>query len=178
MKILKARLSKNQLEPELEILVDKWPKDEFKFVAHILGIATLYYAETSDGAVDFLLQDPRNTQGFGGSRIEVKLKSKGEEPEKSVILDGPWSSNSSYVNSLNIGYKNIEVSRTDDPEAFERGYTFIVGKISVDLARTWLHKIDPEATIVEPIKDKFVVSTKHRGINSGIVIAARDEPEA
>jgi len=46
----------------------------------------------------------------------------------------------------------MEVSITDDPEVFKRGYTFIAGAITVDLARDVVNKFLPEWMIVKEEK--------------------------
>ena len=123
---------------DLQILVDKIPEDnELRFHRK----DGLYYAE-KDGYVKYFYWSGKgNDGGFYGREFEITMKDGSK-----VILKGPWSSRCSVMNKY---FKNcIEVSITDDPEAFKRGYTFMAGAITVELAREVLEKFLPEWTIV------------------------------
>jgi hypothetical protein len=75
---------------------DLWEEKEpmVYFPYHIDRGRTLYMAQDPDcGYSQYYLQDLKNRTGFGGRKIPINLFDGSE-----IILEGPWSSNSAYVN--------------------------------------------------------------------------------
>lgn len=136
MKVLAARVDPMEgwdNPPELEILVDKLPKlEEFRFEKQ----GPFYFAEL-DGLVRFFYyREPGN--GFAGHRFHIRMKDGTEE-----TLIGPWSSNSIAV--AKAGFPpTIPVAATDDPEAWERGYTFYAYHMTIDKAKQVLREFGLE----------------------------------
>jgi len=143
----------------LQILVDKIPKESDMRFREKNG---LYYAE-KDGYVRFYYWSGKgNDGGFYGRAFEIIM-----EDGSKKILEGPWSSRSGAINKY-FKPHCMEVSITDDPEAFERGYTFYAGAITVDLARDILNKFLPEWMIVKEIKWEDEIHYK---------VVRKDDPE-
>src|ERR1051326_420537 len=97
MEVLAARVNYNEQfdnPPRLEILVDEFPKVEFEAKEDTGGIA--YFGE-KNGLVQFYFSDPRDKSGYGGRSFTLAMKDGSEK-----IITGPWSSNSSYMNSLGL----------------------------------------------------------------------------
>ena len=110
----------------LMVLVDKIPEyDELVYTKR----GGHYYAE-KDGYVKFHYHsgNPKRQEGYGGAVFHLKLDD-GTETD----LIGPWSSNSGSMNQQGFG-PCLEVSITDEPQCWERGYTFYAGAITVELA--------------------------------------------
>lgn len=101
---------------------------------------TAYYNEI-DGDVSFFFHNPRNEQGYGGAIFKGKLEDGTE-----FSVRGPWSSNPGAMKKL-FGVDTMDVSITDDPEVWERGYTFYAGHITVELAKEAIPFILPDFTI-------------------------------
>lgn len=109
--------------PHLQVLVDKEPsqndlvwqkKDDIYYVVQ-------------DGYVNhYRYKGPG--QGFGGSVITIKMQ------DGSIVkLKGPFSTRASILNYLSVT-QCVDVSLTDKPKDFKRGYTFISSCITLDLA--------------------------------------------
>lgn len=115
MKILAAKVYNNpefDNLPTLEVLVDKIP-DHNSLVYEQKGNS--YFAE-KDGYVNFFYYQ-RPGEGYGGRKFTINVN--GEQKD----LIGPWSSNSESM--FQAGFqRSIDVSLTDDPKAFEKGYSF------------------------------------------------------
>lgn len=109
--------------PVLQVLVDKIPKLDEMVYEERNGI---YYAE-KDGYAHYLYYTAPG-DGFGGSVFDVKMKDGGTRS-----LKGPWSSRAGCVNAQKFGFI-MDVHITDKPDVFERGYTFMAGAITLDLA--------------------------------------------
>lgn len=137
MKIIAARYMKlkQYANPaRLEILVDRipapyemvyedqWDEDE---------AGCLYFAE-NDGYVSFFYHNPANQRGFGGSLFALHMKNG---TIKEIV--GPWSSRSEVMNAAGFT-PSMEVSITDRPEAFDKGYTFMSGHITQALLDEYL----------------------------------------
>lgn len=79
----------------------------------------LYLAQ--DGVlVDFYFYS-RPGDGYGGRHFELTMIDGSKR-----TLKGPWSSNSQAVGEK-FNVELMEVSYTDNPKSFERGYTFTAG---------------------------------------------------
>lgn len=109
--------------PVLQVLVDKIPKLDEMVYEERNGI---YYSE--NGGYTHYLYYKSPGDGFGGSVFNLKMK---EGSTRNLV--GPWSSRAGCVNAQKFGFI-MDVSITDDPKVFERGYTFIAGAITLDLA--------------------------------------------
>ena len=163
MKILQAKVQWFQgygNNPVMQVLVDKIPNRKDLRYKQKGG---LYYAEL-EGFVHFLYKKGQHQEkGFGGYAWPITLSS-GEKK----ILKGPWSSRAGVANQLGFG-PCADVSITDSPTAFKRGYTFIAGSITlnklVDATRLaqcylvkkyiinnsqrWFHLSDPQSCIAD-----------------------------
>lgn len=132
MKILSAKVYEYpegvMNSPVLQILVDKL-EENFIYTPKSLNGGTAYFAE-KDGAVDFLFHNPTMETGYGGRYFNLTL-----ENGEIAKVKGPWSSRPSVMGKL-FGVDCMDVSITSDPEAFDRGYTFYSGHITLELART------------------------------------------
>src|ERR1051326_7587374 len=98
MEVLAARVNYNEQfdnPPRLEILVDKFP-NPMMFESKVDGDGVAYFGER-DGLVQFYFSDPRDKSGYGGRSFTLAMKDGSEK-----IITGPWSSNSSYMNSLGL----------------------------------------------------------------------------
>lgn len=115
MKILAAKVYNNpefDNLPTLKVLVDNIP-DHDSLVYDQKGNS--YFAE-KDGYVNFFYYQ-RAGEGYGGYKFTINVN--GEQKD----LYGPWSSNSEAM--FQAGFqRTVDVSLTDDPKAFEKGYSF------------------------------------------------------
>lgn len=131
MKVLNARV--NEMlgyanPPHLELLVDTLD-GEFVYRTIEIDRGTAYFAE-ADGHVRFMFHNPANENGYAGAVFHVTL-----EDGSTRDVKGPWSSNPGDMEKL-FGIPSIDVSMTADPEAFERGYTFFAGHVTLELAQS------------------------------------------
>lgn len=133
MKVLKSRL-RGMVDafgltyhnaPTLEMLVDEMPKD---FVYRTNGKG-LYYGE-KDGLVSFYFHsgNPERQSGFGGSTFTLPM-----EDGTVKTLVGPWSSRAGVMNAHGFG-PCLDVTLTDDPDAWERGWTMYAGHCTLAVA--------------------------------------------
>lgn len=123
MKILAAKVrtySEFDNLPTLEVLVDKIP-DNDSLVYEQKGNS--YFAE-KDGYVNFFYYS-RPDEGYGGRVFTINTKGGLKD------LHGPWSSNSEAMYQEGF-QRSVNVSITDDPKAFERGYTFNAGYLTLE----------------------------------------------
>lgn len=131
MKILKLKIHWMKVwssDPMIQVLVDRETKlDELRFDAR----DDLYFAEL-DGYVAFFAHCPGNQRGSGGSVFDLTMRDGSK-----VSLKGPWSSRPAVANQLGFT-ESIDVSLTDDPAAFERGYTFMAAHATVEAVRAAL----------------------------------------
>jgi hypothetical protein len=110
--------------PQMALLVDKLP-DHNELIYDVKN--GIYYAEL-DGYVSFFYyQSPGN--GYAGREFVLNMKDGSAK-----TLKGPWSSNSASINAAGFG-PCCEVSITDDPTAFDRGYTFYAAAVTIDVLR-------------------------------------------
>lgn len=135
MNIVKARvqwLERFSNLPHFEILVDEFPSASLRYVKR----GVLYYGELS-GAVQFKSYSGPG-EGYGGCRWPITLL------DGTVVeMIGPWSASCYAVNGDSM-YRHFAVdaakygieasgqpcatmSWTSEPDAFERGYTFMGG---------------------------------------------------
>lgn len=123
MKILAAKV-KNLEEfdnlPTLEVLVDNIP-DNDSLVYEQKGNS--YFAE-KDGYISFFHYSGPG-EGYGGRKFTINTKDGFKD------LYGPWSSNSVAMEQAGFP-KTINVSLTDDPKAYEKGYTFYAAHLTFE----------------------------------------------
>lgn len=137
MKILNARVDWMEgfaNDPRLEVLVDELPEwGDMRFRER----SGLYYAEL-EGFVNFMYYggNGENTGGYGGRHFDLKMTNGMTE-----TLRGPWSSRAGCVNRAGFPHC-IEVSITDEPDVWERGYTFMAGALTVEKAHECLEYLD------------------------------------
>lgn len=133
MKILAAKIRWNEgycNNPDLEILVDKIPelKDldyDVTQVRYGNEKSNLYLA-IQDGYASFLSwSGKKNDGGYCGQEWQIIVNGK------PVTVKGPWSSRSGVMNKA-FKTQVMEVSITDDLQAYERGYTFCAGAMTVE----------------------------------------------
>jgi hypothetical protein len=151
MKVLNARIRWNigwANNPELEILVDKFPAlEEFEFE----NKESLWFAE-KDGAVSFFHHSGRDEDegGYYGSLFKIKMKDGSFK-----VLRGPWSSRSSVMNRAGFTH-SMEAIIFEDEESFKRGYTGFAGHITIKLAKKIFKKFLPQFYLVKVVdKDKW-----------------------
>ena len=134
MRILKGRVNWADgwaNEPRVEVLVDKMPDLADLRYEEREG---LYYGE-KDGYVSFYYY-VRPGDGFGGRTFKVRMKDGSERD-----LKGPWSSRAGAMNRFGFG-PCVDVSMTDNPESFERGYTFFSASCTLEVLMEAMDKID------------------------------------
>jgi hypothetical protein len=118
-------------DPTLEILVDKMPdRSDLRYKKE--GI--LYYAEL-DGYVSFFCYRGPG-EGFGGRGFEITMEDGSQE-----LLKGPFSSRAGVMNAAGFG-PCVDVSITDNPESYERGYTFYAGHVTLKLIEDMKHIVE------------------------------------
>lgn len=112
-------------DPELELLVDRFPGlEEFEFEQR----DDCWFAE-KDEAVYFLHHSGKDENEGGFYGAEFRLRTKTGEVK---ALLGPWSSRAGVMNK--VGFTPcLDVSYTDEVEAFKRGY-FTGGHVTLHLA--------------------------------------------
>lgn len=133
IEILAARVDPREQyasAPRLEVLVDHLPRqDEYTYATvSARGAGRVAYFGEIDGIVDFFVHDPSDERGFGGAVFTPRLHD-GTQPS----VRGPWSSNGAAMEAW-FGRQTVAVSITDDPAAFERGYTFTAGHLTASRA--------------------------------------------
>lgn len=134
---------------DLVILVDEFPQGEYLYNTKDVNNSRLYFSE-QDGSVRFYTASlnpdgtPKDDEGFGGR--EFKLRHMlGHD----MIIRGPWSSRSGVMNQH--FRKSMEVSMTDDPKAYERGYTLYGGKVTVEFAMDSIKLVKNEEIEIFPV---------------------------
>lgn len=171
----------------VQVLVDERP-DRDRFVYHAIGTddpnidlssdqeaivrlglnvkrpatrheGTFYWAEC-EGEVSFFAHNPRYEAGYGGSTFTLKVHGE-DEPRK---VKGPWSSRPSVA--MRYGAPPcIDVSITDDPDTFRRGYTFTHSYITLALIEEYLEahgRVVPYQTGEPWTPTRFIVQPEGR----------------
>jgi hypothetical protein len=119
-------------EPKLLLHVDVVPRiDEVEHTSLMLdGGEVLYVGTREDGYAHFLLHNPRNGRGFGGSVFVLPMADGSEEH-----LVGPWSSRAGVVNAYGAqgGWPDI----VDVVLLPQRGGR-MAGAVTLKLAREWV----------------------------------------
>ena len=106
--------------PQLKVLVDKAPDHSLLRYEKRGG---LYFAHL-DGYVSFFYYD-KPGDGYAGRVFDITLLDGTQ-----VSLKGPWSSRAGCVN--NAGFEPcLNVSLTDDPTVWTRGYTFFAAAVTL-----------------------------------------------
>lgn len=135
MKILQAKIDWKEgfaNDARLQLLVDHVPfMDEMRYEQR----GNLYFAE-KDGYVHFLCEDPRDHSGYGGRAFDLTMKDG-----TVVVLKGPWSGRAAVMEAAGFT-PCVEAILTDDSLAYDRGYTFVSGAVTLDLARLALTLAD------------------------------------
>jgi len=142
---------------ELRVLVDQIPDlSEYRYECR----DGIYYAE-KDGFVSFMFYSQPG-EGFGGKTFKLKMKDG-----SIAILKGPWSSNSSSVNSRGFGPCR-EIVATDDPEVWENGHTFFSGAMTLTAIREAVAELMPGLEIHEEasINDMDVYLIRYKGFTA------------
>lgn len=145
MKILKAKLKHNDgfsNSPSLQVLIDKFPED---LVYQRKG--SLYFAE-KEGFVRFYYYD-RPGDGYAGRSFTIKVEE--DTGIKERTLKGPWSSSCSCMNAKFP--HSMEVSIIDNEEAYERGFTFYSGALTIHRVKEALRKIQGASLVKETARD-------------------------
>lgn len=118
--------------PNLQVLLSRIPAlSEHRFEKR----GTVYYSEV-DGVCQFFSWGGSQDRGYGGRAFPIKMRDGSDE-----TLLGPWSSNFSAVNSLGFG-PCIEVHGTDEPEAYQRGYTFCACSVTMSMLGDFRQRIE------------------------------------
>lgn len=119
-------------DPVLELLIDCFPLfAPFRFEKR----GPIYYAELDSYVRYYAYRKP--DRGFGGRHFPITMKDGTE-----IILKGPWSSRPGAVHARGFG-PCVSVSIVDDSDAFERGYTFIAGDVTLAFAQEAITKYLP-----------------------------------
>jgi len=142
MEILKAKIDyKPQFSnsPTLQVLVDSLEcMDHMVYQKDNRG---LYFSE-KDGFVNFFYYI-RPDNGYAGRQFTLQIE-QDDGSVKEEVLIGPWSSRAGVMNRV-FDTQCVEVSITDDPEAYDRGYTFCGGAITLEKAKEAINKIQGAA---------------------------------
>ena len=133
-KILNAGMNfisgKNVTKGTLNMLIDEYPS----FVYHQIG--NYFYAETKDGFVSVYEYIPGSTDGFGGAEITLEMADGSSKSFKGSL----WSPFS--VKNPNVpDYKPAGI--TNDPDAYDRGYTFRSCDLTPGLYAEIISSINP-----------------------------------
>ena len=151
MKVLNAKVNwANQWDNDasLQLLVDKMPAhSDLRYEQR----GSLYYAEL-DGYVSFFSWS-KPGEGYGGDVFYLTMKD-GTKKE----LKGPWSSRAGCMNDAGFG-PCMDVSMTDDPEAFERGYTFYGAHATYEICIKAANEFLPEVLLIWMDKHNEMVFT-------------------
>lgn len=151
---------KSDAAPSLQLLIDEVPKDLVYTDRH-----PFYFAE-KDGFVSFFYYD-RTGNGYGRRTFNIKTH------KEEVKLVGPWSSNPAAMSAAGF-ISSVDVTMTDKPKDFKRGYTLFAARITVELAEMSLEKfargctfaqVGGVRTIVKTVQLPYLISNSglHRG---------------
>jgi len=145
-------------DPELLVALNRPPAyNEMVYEEYMLGTAnrhelTLYVAE-HQGIVNYLLEDPRNREGFGGREFEIQVPKKGSET-KTKILKGPWSSRAGVVNRY-TSYDIVDVVYTGSDLKPGAGARIALTREKAEVAAQKASHHEPKDTtiVLEPEHD-------------------------
>ena len=147
MNVLSAKIRWNlgwANDPSLRLLVDRVPRvSELEFEHAQVGRQEghgLYWAERGGYVCFFNYVGP--STGFGGRTYTLNMRDGSE-----VKLKGPWCPGATYANKYMGGLHCVPASLTDDPRAGRRGYTYLAGYVTVELAREALAEHRPHAEL-------------------------------
>lgn len=142
MKILKSEWKPSEISilntgnlcysGSLHLLVDEIPKVKFK------KFGNFFYGER-DGYIRLYEYQPGTKDGFGGRTITLNIDGLGDMDFMGTLWD-PFSIPDDIPKFFNVGI-------TTDPKVFERGHTYMAGKITWDLAKEILNELEVEMTI-------------------------------
>lgn len=144
MQVLKAKVEwrlKFGNTPYLELLVDKIPSVKDMRYAQKKNC---YYAE-HEGYVSFFHWNGKECCGFGGHHF--KLTAIDGSP---LVLKGPGASRPGVMNSMGFG-PCVNVSLTSEEHVFNRGFTFMCGAITLQLAEEALSHLLPEIELCKEV---------------------------
>lgn len=132
MQVLKARVQWHDgycNDPGLELLVDKLPvRADLRWTVNQHEGQSFCWT-VDGGYVSYFMHNPRDQEGYGGRTFEITTHAGNK-----LAFKGPWSSNAVYASRV-IGEPIIHCALTDEPEAYERGYTFYAGDVTLALAQ-------------------------------------------
>lgn len=115
-------------DPVLEIEVDEIPAVEaMRFETN--DERSLWFAELDGYVRYYAWTGPKNEGGFGGREYPITTV-EGEE----VVLRGPWSSRAGVVNRV-FEPHCVDVHITTSPKVLQRGYMWMGGSVTLDIAR-------------------------------------------
>lgn len=138
MKAIHAKVDWNKRwanSPRLKLLVNKIPED-LVYKKKEFDNGTFWVAE-KDGLVRFFWENPKNKEGYAGHTFILDTED-GEE----YRLTGPWSSRSGCINIEFPDIQCLEVSITDKISAWEMGYTFYSGAVTLEFAQEVIDEMD------------------------------------
>ena len=139
MKILKSKVSQNN---KLQLLVDHIPDlDELTFEKH--PDYQFWFSELNGYAKFFA-----NPDGSGCEGASFKLNTSNGP----IILQGPYSSSATFANQIGYG-PVVDAELTTDPKAFERGWTFVAGSITVGLITLFKREQEIKERIEEQLEN-------------------------
>jgi len=136
MKILNARIEwfiGYANEPQLEVLVDKIPEPSELVYEKIPFKRWFLYVAEKEGYVSFFVWSGKgNDGGYGGAEWTVKVRDG--ETVREELVRGPWSSRSGIINQV-WKPQCMEVAITDEPDDFEKGYSFTAAALTLEKAK-------------------------------------------
>lgn len=146
--------------PELMILVDEIP--DYKNIPHRKVVrregnrfeSTIYWGE-QDGLVDFFVSTS-DKNGYGGRTFDTLLEDGTREAVK-----GPWSSGC-YAMNVNGFPLSADCLITTDLKAWDQGYAYIGGHITLEVANEACELISKrENKKIEMLNVVFTLSDSH-----------------
>lgn len=182
MKVLNGRIQTwmDSYRPHrLEILVDKLPDYQtrvYDVIREASGASS--YFHNDDGYISFMRHNPSDEHGYDGQKFTLNLSDGTVE-----TIKGPWSSGPSYMEHL-FGVLAVDVSITDEPKTFEKGYTFYAGHVTEDIAREALAFAGPEwqlisgGSVVEAEASSEQAAIIYDGVPRGWYLARENCPTA
>jgi hypothetical protein len=157
LKILKTKIDWMEgyaNDPSIYVLLKNIPNlDELRYRER----NNCYFAE-KDGYVNFF-HYVKPDRGFGGREFPIIM-----EDGTKKILKGPWSSRAGCMNRMGFA-PCIDVFYTDNSKAWERGYTFFLGALTVKLfdnikiefPRRFEARYSNETSMIFPVDSRCVL---------------------